>query len=65
MRIIIDNQTSRPDATAVSYALDVMKRGKTESSSKGWVYRKTMFESGVVVEGVSNSRSDRLIVREN
>lgn len=64
MRIIIDNRSSRPDIVAMGYALEVMKKGRTQSSAKGWVYPRTSFESGVVVEGERNDKSDKIIVSE-
>lgn len=62
MRIIIDNQSCRPDHVALSYAQRVMKEGKV-SSSNGWVYKRKMFE-GVLVECSKNKGSDRIVVKD-
>jgi len=64
MRLIIENKSSRPDATALEYALKVIRKGKTQHSAQGWIYQRAMFESGIVVECSKNKNSDRIVVRE-
>jgi hypothetical protein len=62
-RIIIDNQSSRPDTHALRLVAAVVEGGKISNNGKQHCYH-TAFSSGVSVSSFLNKTSERFVVMD-
>lgn len=63
MKLIIDNQSDLPDATAMQYVITVIRGGRVSDNGNCYAHTST-FLDGIVVLASRNRQSDRFVVRE-